>query len=136
MKFHCVLQAVEFWTAMLPRNESKFYSEHHTNFTYEHKLKLTKKHFIHNFLCNSHIKEHMEVPIDTSKMTEQELQFHYFTMHDSDKNNKLDGSELIKSLIHWHGKRNVEKQFFFLLFSLWTFKYEKRILWWLLLVIV
>lgn len=46
----------------------------------------------------------MEVPIDTSKMTEQELQFHYFTMHDSDKNNKLDGSELIKSLIHWHGK--------------------------------
>lgn len=49
-----------------------------------------------------HIKEHMEVPIDTSKMTEQELQFHYFTMHDSDKNNKLDGSELIKSLIHWH----------------------------------
>ncbi|XP_031617654.1 UPF0746 protein DDB_G0281095 isoform X5 [Contarinia nasturtii] len=49
-----------------------------------------------------HIQEHMEVPIDTSKMTEQELQFHYFTMHDSDKNNKLDGSELIKSLIHWH----------------------------------
>ncbi|XP_031617653.1 nuclear transcription factor Y subunit beta isoform X4 [Contarinia nasturtii] len=53
-----------------------------------------------------HIQEHMEVPIDTSKMTEQELQFHYFTMHDSDKNNKLDGSELIKSLIHWHEKDN------------------------------
>lgn len=55
------------------------------------------------FSFHSHIKEHMDVPIDTSKMTEQELQFHYFTMHDSDKNNKLDGSELIKSLIHWHG---------------------------------
>ncbi|XP_055323556.1 nuclear transcription factor Y subunit beta isoform X7 [Sitodiplosis mosellana] len=53
-----------------------------------------------------HIQEHMEVPIDTSKMSEQELQFHYFTMHDSDKNNKLDGSELIKSLIHWHEKDN------------------------------
>lgn len=25
-------------------------------------------------------------------------------MHDSDNNNKLDGSELIKSLIHWHGE--------------------------------
>uniref|UniRef100_A0A7G3AQB5 Putative mediator of rna polymerase ii transcription subunit 12-like protein n=1 Tax=Lutzomyia longipalpis TaxID=7200 RepID=A0A7G3AQB5_LUTLO len=49
-----------------------------------------------------HIKEHLEVPIDTSKMTEQELQFHYFKMHDSDNNNKLDGCELIKSLIHWH----------------------------------
>lgn len=47
------------------------------------------------------------MPIDTSKMTEQELQFHYFTMHDSDKNNKLDGSELIKSLIHWHGKSDI-----------------------------
>ena len=41
--------------------------------------------------------------VDTSKMTEQELQFHYFKMHDSDGNNKLDGCELVKSLIHWHG---------------------------------
>ncbi|XP_013196399.1 multiple coagulation factor deficiency protein 2 homolog isoform X1 [Amyelois transitella] len=49
-----------------------------------------------------HIQEHMDVPIDTSKMSEQELQFHYFKMHDSDNNNKLDGCELIKSLIHWH----------------------------------
>jgi len=49
-----------------------------------------------------HIAEHMEVPIDTSKMTDQELQFHYFKMHDADNNNKLDGCELIKSLIHWH----------------------------------
>lgn len=48
----------------------------------------------------------MEVPLDTSKMTEQELQFHYFKMHDADNNNKLDGCELIKSLIHWHGKFN------------------------------
>ncbi|XP_053679544.1 multiple coagulation factor deficiency protein 2 homolog isoform X3 [Anopheles nili] len=51
-----------------------------------------------------HIAEHMDVPIDTSKMSEQELQFHYFKMHDSDNNNKLDGCELIKSLIHWHEK--------------------------------
>ena len=50
-----------------------------------------------------HIAEHLDVPIDTSKMSEQELQFHYFKMHDSDNNNKLDGCELIKSLIHWHG---------------------------------
>jgi hypothetical protein len=50
------------------------------------------------------MKEHMEVPIDTSNMSEQELQFHYFKMHDADGNNKLDGCELVKSLIHWHGK--------------------------------
>lgn len=50
-----------------------------------------------------HIGEHVGVPVDTSKMTEQELQFHYFKMHDADNNNKLDGCELVKSLIHWHG---------------------------------
>ncbi|XP_014297322.1 multiple coagulation factor deficiency protein 2 homolog isoform X2 [Microplitis demolitor] len=49
-----------------------------------------------------HIAEHLDVPMDTNKMTEQELQFHYFKMHDADNNNKLDGCELIKSLIHWH----------------------------------
>ncbi|CAG7785439.1 unnamed protein product, partial [Allacma fusca] len=53
-----------------------------------------------------HIQEHMDVPIDTSQMSEQELQFHYFKMHDSDNNNKLDGCELVKSLIHWHDQAN------------------------------
>uniref|UniRef100_A0A1B6HD18 EF-hand domain-containing protein n=1 Tax=Homalodisca liturata TaxID=320908 RepID=A0A1B6HD18_9HEMI len=57
-----------------------------------------------------HMQEHLNVNIDTSKMTEQELQFHYFKMHDADNNNKLDGCELIKSLIHWHGDDNVEMQ--------------------------
>lgn len=53
-----------------------------------------------------HIQEHMDVPIDTSQMSEQELQFHYFKMHDADNNNKLDGCELVKSLIHWHDQSN------------------------------
>ena len=39
------------------------------------------------------MKEHMDVPIDTSNMSEQELQFHYFKMHDSDGNNKLGKSK-------------------------------------------
>ncbi len=49
-----------------------------------------------------HVKEHMDVPLDTEGMSDQELQFHYFKMHDTDANNKLDGSELVKSIIHWH----------------------------------
>jgi len=57
-----------------------------------------------------HMKEHMDVPIDTSNMSEQELQFHYFKMHDSDGNNKLDGCELVKSLIHWHDHSNHDKE--------------------------
>ena len=54
----------------------------------------------------------MDVPVDTSNMSEQELQFHYFKMHDSDGNNKLDGCELVKSLIHWHGTPNYNSLFF------------------------
>lgn len=53
-----------------------------------------------------HIKEHLQGVVDhpdVAKMSEEELQFHYFKMHDNDDNNKLDGCELIKSLIHWHG---------------------------------
>ncbi len=53
----------------------------------------------------------MEVPIDTSNMSEQELQFHYFKMHDADGNNKLDGCELVKSLIHWHGEFAIQYTF-------------------------
>jgi len=56
-----------------------------------------------------HIGEHADVPIDTSNMSEQELQFHYFKMHDADGNNKLDGCELVKSLIHWHDHSNHDK---------------------------
>jgi len=56
-----------------------------------------------------HMAEHMDVPIDTSNMSEQELQFHYFKMHDADGNNKLDGCELVKSLIHWHDHSNHDK---------------------------
>jgi len=52
------------------------------------------------------MKEHMDVPLDTAGMSEQELQFHYFKMHDADNNNKLDGQELIKSLFHWHDASN------------------------------
>ena len=49
-----------------------------------------------------HVREHMEVPLDVKDMSDQELQFHYFKMHDADGNNKLDGCELVKSLMHWH----------------------------------
>merc|ERR1712071_621737 len=57
-----------------------------------------------------HIAEHVGVPVDTSKMSEQELQFHYFKMHDADNNNKLDGCELVKSLIHWHDESNHDRK--------------------------
>ena len=38
-------------------------------------------------------------------MTDRELQLTAFTAYDSDNNGKLDGTELVKSLIHWHGEK-------------------------------
>ncbi|VDK60452.1 unnamed protein product, partial [Cylicostephanus goldi] len=39
-----------------------------------------------------HIKEHLDGKVDpTANMTPEQLQFHYFNMHDLDKNGKLDG---------------------------------------------
>lgn len=50
-----------------------------------------------------HIKEHLEGKVDpTAHMTPEQLQFHYFNMHDLDKNGKLDGVELIKAITHFH----------------------------------
>ncbi|PRD36005.1 UNVERIFIED_CONTAM: Mcfd2 [Trichonephila clavipes] len=51
-----------------------------------------------------HIEHHMNdlTGKDVNQMAEDELQFLYFKMHDSDNNDKLDGCELVKSLLHWH----------------------------------
>ncbi|XP_038668960.1 multiple coagulation factor deficiency protein 2 isoform X2 [Scyliorhinus torazame] len=48
--------------------------------------------------------EHLDGVIDKpeSEMTPQELQLHYFKMHDYDGNNLLDGLELISAITHVH----------------------------------
>ena len=35
----------------------------------------------------------------------------FVQMHDTDGNDKLDGCELVKSLIHWHGEKRELIQF-------------------------
>ncbi|XP_076464850.1 multiple coagulation factor deficiency protein 2 homolog isoform X4 [Babylonia areolata] len=57
---------------------------------------------IHNA---DHILEHLQNVIKTKpkeQMSEEELEFHYFKMHDYDNNNKLDGVEIGKALTHFH----------------------------------
>ncbi|KAF5900196.1 multiple coagulation factor deficiency protein 2, partial [Clarias magur] len=51
-----------------------------------------------------HIMEHLDGVIDKpeSDMTPQELQLHYFKMHDYDGNNLLDGLELATAITHVH----------------------------------
>lgn len=50
------------------------------------------------FDYSRHIEEDTKVLTaeKISKMTPEELEFHYFSAHDFDKNTKLDGLELLK----------------------------------------
>lgn len=53
---------------------------------------------VHN---EEHLKEHLKVEIDTSQpMTPQQMEFHYFRLHDLDNNTKLDGLEIMSALSH------------------------------------
>lgn len=56
------------------------------------------------FLSFSHIMEHLDGVIDKPEkdMSPQELQLHYFKMHDYDGNNLLDGLELATAITHVH----------------------------------
>ena len=55
------------------------------------------------------MKEHLKEMVDKPKdqMTEEELEFHYFKLHDYDNNNKLDGVEIVKAITHFHAGRCV-----------------------------
>ncbi|XP_019404898.1 PREDICTED: multiple coagulation factor deficiency protein 2 [Crocodylus porosus] len=57
-----------------------------------------------------HIMEHLEGVIDKpeSEMSPQELQLHYFKMHDYDGNNLLDGLELATAISHVHKQESGE----------------------------
>ncbi|XP_041921603.1 multiple coagulation factor deficiency protein 2 isoform X1 [Alosa sapidissima] len=57
-----------------------------------------------------HIMEHLEGVIDKPEadMSPQELQLHYFKMHDYDGNNLLDGLELATAITHVHKEERGE----------------------------
>lgn len=59
-----------------------------------------------------HIKEHLKDVVDKPKeeMTEEELEFHYFKLHDYDGNNKLDGTEITKAITHFHEEDTSEQE--------------------------
>ncbi|XP_076830690.1 multiple coagulation factor deficiency protein 2 [Brachyhypopomus gauderio] len=58
-----------------------------------------------------HIMEHLDGVINKPEadMTPQELQLHYFKMHDYDGNNLLDGLELATAITHVHKEEGSEK---------------------------
>ncbi|PSN44538.1 hypothetical protein C0J52_14683 [Blattella germanica] len=49
--------------------------------------------------------------VDTHKMTPEELEFHYFKLHDFDNNTKLDGLEILQAIhhtVHYNEEQNEE----------------------------
>lgn len=78
--------------------------ESHGHGHHETPLKFASE--VHNA---DHILEHLEKVVSTKskeEMTQEELEFHYFKLHDYDHNNQLDGVEIMKALTHFHIEDN------------------------------
>ncbi|XP_011505808.1 PREDICTED: multiple coagulation factor deficiency protein 2 homolog [Ceratosolen solmsi marchali] len=82
-----------------PHHPRSSISHHH--YTPQGHVKLTQdEELLHDTM---HIKEDLGAlgnQIDISKMSEQELEFHYFRLHDIDNNTKLDGLEMLHAIRH------------------------------------
>uniref|UniRef100_A0A0K0CT01 EF-hand domain-containing protein n=1 Tax=Angiostrongylus cantonensis TaxID=6313 RepID=A0A0K0CT01_ANGCA len=55
-----------------------------------------------NVINPSHIKEHLSDKIDVGNLTPDQQRFYYFSISDLDKDNRIDGTEIIKALAHDH----------------------------------
>ena len=55
-----------------------------------------------------HLKQdlHGKTEKDTSRMNFKELQFHYFREHDINDDSRLDGTEIVASLLHHSGDKH------------------------------
>ena len=58
-----------------------------------------------------HIKEHLQEFTDVKEenLNDENLQFHYFKVHDYDNNDKLDGIELANAMSHYHDEETGER---------------------------
>ncbi|XP_013395921.1 multiple coagulation factor deficiency protein 2 homolog [Lingula anatina] len=59
-----------------------------------------------------HIKEHYEglTDINETALTPEELEFHYFKLHDFDNNSRLDGLEILSALTHFSAREEMERE--------------------------
>ncbi|XP_066583683.1 multiple coagulation factor deficiency protein 2 homolog [Prorops nasuta] len=75
-------------------------SSHH-HYSPQKEIKLTQDaELLHD---TTHLQEDLgpiAEQLDLSKMSERELEFHYFKVHDVDNNTKLDGLEILHAIQH------------------------------------
>ncbi|EFN86199.1 Multiple coagulation factor deficiency protein 2-like protein [Harpegnathos saltator] len=90
-----------------PHHPKSTLSHHH--YTPRNKVKLTEdSELLHDV---THLKEDLGPlanQLDFSKMTDQEIEFHYFKVHDFDNNIKLDGLEILHAVQHTLHEKELE----------------------------
>ncbi|XP_075719321.1 multiple coagulation factor deficiency protein 2 isoform X2 [Rhinoderma darwinii] len=99
--FRCLVSAVLILSAVTEDHaHPKVQEETHTGSRFD-------KNVVHD---KGHIMEHLEGVVEKSEaeMSPQELQLHYFKMHDYDGNNLLDGLELATAISHVHKENSLE----------------------------
>ncbi|XP_051176485.1 multiple coagulation factor deficiency protein 2 homolog [Leptopilina boulardi] len=95
-----------------PHHPQSSVSHHH--YAPQKEIKLTQDaELLHD---TSHLKEDMGPladQLDLSKLSDQELEFYYFKLHDVDNNTKLDGLEILHAIqhtLHEHGNEGDNKE--------------------------
>nr|KAG5711851.1 hypothetical protein BaRGS_026292 [Batillaria attramentaria] len=62
---------------------------------------MTNRHLVKGPKRHGHMKEHLKHEINTDKdLSPEEMEFHYFRLHDTNNDTMLDGLELLKALSH------------------------------------
>lgn len=52
----------------------------------------------------------IEVGSRLQEMSEEEIHFHYFKLHDTDHNNRLDGLEILQAVSHFDRSRDAHPE--------------------------
>ncbi|KAM8946730.1 multiple coagulation factor deficiency protein 2-like [Pelodytes ibericus] len=89
---HFVFLLVSCWIFMTCALESKAAKDNFPSHAFHNKTIITDHHHLEDDL------KHEIGDIDLDKVSEEELEFYYFTMHDFDHNKLLDGLEIMAAL--------------------------------------
>ncbi|CAH0560069.1 unnamed protein product [Brassicogethes aeneus] len=97
----CLIITIEARGPHHPRGDKIVKRHVHYRPTKENGEKLTQDdNLLHD---REHIQEHLEELVsepDLTNMTDEQLEFYYFHLHDVDKNNQLDGLEILRAIYH------------------------------------
>ncbi|XP_065919885.1 multiple coagulation factor deficiency protein 2 homolog [Dysidea avara] len=95
-RLFCII-AVMFLAVVLGQEDHQE-DEHFANFLHSNDHIHNKEHL------QEHLKDFTGDDMSLDSKNEEEIEFHYFKLHDYDNNNKLDGLELAAAMTHFHNE--------------------------------